>query len=68
MVKFWKTMGTIGGISTLLLMVGGLNWGLVALGFNLVESIAGVGTVVTKVIYGAVGLSAIYSAYALFVK
>lgn len=67
MVKFWKTMGTVGGISTILVLVGALNWGLVSLGFNLVESLTGVGTTFTKIIYGLVGISAIYSLYALFI-
>ncbi len=38
--------------------IGALNWGLVALfGFNLVETIFGMGTGLTKITYVLVGLS-----------
>ena len=45
-------------VTFILLVVGGLNWGLVSLGYNLVESILGTGTL-TTVVYGLVGLSAV---------
>jgi uncharacterized protein len=46
-----------------LLIVGGLNWGLVgAFNFNLVTTLFGTVSVVTTVIYVAVGLAAIYLA------
>ena len=45
-------------IFTLLAAIGAINWALVAfLDLNLVEKIAGVGTTLSKVIYGLVGLS-----------
>jgi len=44
----------------ILVIVGGLNWGLQALGWNLVEAIFGAGSTLTNIIYGLVGLSAIY--------
>ena len=44
-----------------LLVVGGLNWGLVGLlNFNLVELILGAGTVLTQIVYVLVGASAVY--------
>jgi uncharacterized membrane protein YuzA (DUF378 family) len=44
-----------------LVVVGALNWGLVGLlGFNLVETILGVGTTLTKVVYVLVGVSAVW--------
>jgi len=46
-------------VSFILLAIGGLNWLLVAFGWNLVESIFGAGTVVTKAIYILVGIAAI---------
>jgi uncharacterized membrane protein YuzA (DUF378 family) len=49
-------------IAFVLLVVGGLNWGLVALGWNLVDMIFGAWPVLEQVIYGLVGLSAIYLA------
>jgi len=47
-------------IAVILVIIGGLNWGLVSLGYNLVEGIFGsVGWLVTT-IYALVGLSAVY--------
>ncbi|MEK6925981.1 MAG: DUF378 domain-containing protein [Nanoarchaeota archaeon] len=47
-------------IAMVLVIIGGLNWGLVGLfNFNLVETIFGVGTV-ADVVYTLVGLSAIW--------
>ena len=47
-------------VTFLLLLVGGLNWGLVGLlNFNLVETIFGM-SVLTKVVYLLVGLSAVW--------
>lgn len=43
-----------------LLVVGGLNWGLSALNFNVVEMLLGSWPVVVKIVYILVGLSAIY--------
>lgn len=47
-----------------LLVVGGLNWGLVGFAnFDLVASIFGSGAFLSKIVYGLVGLSAIYQAF-----
>lgn len=46
-------------IAFVLLVVGGLNWLLVAFNVNLVEMIFGTGTL-TKAVYILVGLSAVY--------
>lgn len=44
-----------------LLLVGGLNWGLVGLlDMNLVESLLGYGTMATKLVYILVGASAVF--------
>nr|MBN2277359.1 DUF378 domain-containing protein [candidate division Zixibacteria bacterium] len=44
-----------------LLVIGGLNWGLVGLfNFDLVESIFGDMTALSRIVYGLVGLSALY--------
>ncbi len=46
----------------ILIIVGGLNWGLVGLfDFNLVSAIFGVDTWLTNLVYILVGISAIYS-------
>ena len=48
---FCKIVGAIA-------IVGALNWGLVGVfGINLVENLLGVGTTLTRVVYGLVGLS-----------
>lgn len=47
-------------IAWTLLIIGGLNWGLIgALDFNLVDTIFGAGSVLSRIIYILVGLSAI---------
>lgn len=52
-----------------LLIVGGLNWGLVGLlNFNLVTTLLGEGSVLTTVVYALVGLSAVYVAVVKFGK
>lgn len=47
-----------------LIIIGGLNWGLVGLfDFNLVAAIFGDGSVLTRIIYIVVGIAAIYGLY-----
>ena len=47
-----------------LLVIGGLNWGLVGFaGFDLVASIFGSGAMISRIVYVLVGLSAIYQAF-----
>lgn len=56
--------GTLSTVAVVLVIVGGINWGLVGLlEWNLVEAIFGISTVITKIIYDLVGLSAIYMVY-----
>lgn len=51
-----------------LVVIGGLNWGLVGLlNLNLVTTLFGVGTL-TNIVYDLVGLSAVYVAYTSFSK
>ncbi len=47
-------------VTFILLVVGGLNWGLDALNYNLVEMLLGSWPVVVKAVYILVGLSAVY--------
>ena len=50
-------------VAVILVVVGGLNWGLVGLlNFNLVSTLFGEASIITKVIYDLVGLAAIYVA------
>jgi len=54
-------MKTIDSIVALLLIVGGLNWGLVGLfDFDLVKAIFGEASLLTRAIYTVVGLCAAY--------
>jgi len=55
-------------ISAILLIIGGLNWLLVAFGINVVEAIFGsvATSILTKLIYIVVGLAAIYMLYPLY--
>ena len=53
-----KTLDTIG---ILLIIVGGLNWGLVGLfNFNLVEAIFGGFTILARLVYILVAIAAVY--------
>ncbi len=47
-----------------LLIIGGVNWGLIGFfGFNLVASLFGDMTALSRLVYALVGLAAIYSIY-----
>lgn len=62
-----KKLNVLDWIALLLLIIGGLNWGLVGLfNFNLVVAIFGSMTMITKVIYIVVGIAALYTLYYLF--
>ena len=59
-------MKTLDILAAVLLVIGGLNWGLVGFfGFDLVAGLLGEATVLSRVVYGLVGLSAIYQAMSL---
>src|SRR5688572_20218620 len=54
-------------IAFVLLLIGGLNWGLVAaFNYNLVTSLLGDSSMMTKVVYGVIGLCALQQAYQHF--
>ena len=54
-------LNLIGWIALILVIVGGLNWGLVGiLNFNLVAAIFGAMTLIARIVYTLVGLAAIY--------
>ena len=62
-----KALGLLAGT---LLIVGGLNWGLVAVAeFDLVATVVGLDfgetNAVSRLVYGLVGLSAVYGVYSL---
>jgi len=47
-------------ITLVLIIIGGINWGLVAFDFNLVTALFGDDTFLTNLVYGLVGLSALW--------
>jgi uncharacterized protein len=50
-------------VALVLVIVGGVNWGLVSFGWNLVDAIFGAGSMLSTIVYGLVGLSALYTIY-----
>lgn len=59
-----KRMSAFDWIPMLLLIVGGVNWGLVGLfDFDLVAYLFGAQTGLSRVVYTLVGLSALYAIY-----
>ena len=69
MINKWNNkevtyMKTLKIISIILVIVGGLNWGLVGLfNFDLVAAIFGSMSSLSKIVYDLVGLAAIYVAF-----
>lgn len=56
-------------LAMLLLLVGGLNWGLVGIfNYNLVTSLLGDASMMTKVVYSLVGLCALYEGFQFIQK
>ena len=54
-------MKYVGSVALVLVIIGGLNWGLVGFfDYNLVDSIFGVGSALARVIYAVVGLATIW--------
>lgn len=54
-------MRALNMITLILVIVGGLNWGLVgAFNFDLVAAIFGAGSTLARIVYILVGLSALY--------
>jgi len=61
-----KNLNVFDWVALVLVVVGGLNWGLVGIfKFDLVATIFGDMSALSRVVYALVGLSAIYVAIAL---
>lgn len=55
-------MSAVRTLAIVLLVIGGLNWGLIGLfDFDLVARIFGYGSTLSRIIYSVVGLAALYS-------
>jgi len=52
--------------ATVLVIVGALNWGLVALGWNMVDAIFGAASMLARIVYGLVGIAALYSIWVMW--
>ncbi len=60
-----KRFGLIDWVAFVLVIVGGVNWGLVGLfNFDLVAVLFGQMTIISKAVYILVGVSALYMLYA----
>lgn len=54
-------MNTLDYVAWVLVLIGGLNWGLVgAFKYNLVNSLFGTGSALARIVYVLVGLAALY--------
>ena len=55
-------------IALILVIIGGLNWGLVAISadYDVVALLLGTATMASRIVYGLVGLAALYTIYDLF--
>lgn len=61
-----KTMKTIDTITRILVIIGGLNWGLVGIAkFDLVAALLGAGSLLSNTVYALVGISAVVQAIRL---
>ena len=60
-------MQTIQKICLLLTIIGAINWGLIGIfDFNLVDTIFGVGSMLSRIIYSLVGIAGLVNIYLLF--
>jgi uncharacterized membrane protein YuzA (DUF378 family) len=61
-----RRMGAFDWLAMVLMIIGGINWGLVGLmNIDLVAAIFGDGTTAARVVYALVGLAALYSIYTM---
>lgn len=62
-------MKIIDKIALVLIIIGALNWGLIALfNFDLVAAIFGDMTIISRIVYGLVGISGLWGIKLLFDK
>ena len=60
-------MQVIQKLALVLIIIGAINWGLVGLlDFNLVDTLFGVGSIISKIVYILVGISGIIDISILF--
>ncbi|STX50814.1 Domain of uncharacterised function (DUF378) [Legionella busanensis] len=62
-----KILNGLDVVALIILIIGGINWGLVGIaGFDLVAFLFGPMSVLSRIVYILVGLSALYTLYLLF--
>jgi hypothetical protein len=62
-----QKLNALGLIALVLVIIGGLNWGLVGFfSFDLVAALFGNASMLSNIVYDLVGLSALYLAFAYF--
>lgn len=55
-------MKVVNIIALILIIIGAINWGLIgAFNFNLVDMLFGVNTVLSRIIYGLVGIAGLWA-------
>ena len=60
-------MQTLQKICLLLTVIGAINWGLIGIfDFNLVDTIFGTGSMLSRIIYSLVGIAGLVNIYLLF--
>lgn len=67
MAKKCSKLRGLAFVALIIALVGALNWGLSALGLNVIEALLGTG-IITKILYGIVGISGIYAGYKILIK
>ena len=55
-----SSCSTCGKVACWLVTIGALNWGAVALGYNVVDMLLGAGSTLSTVVYALVGISGVY--------
>jgi uncharacterized membrane protein YuzA (DUF378 family) len=64
-----RIMKNINLIAMVLLVIGGINWGLVGIfNYNLVTALLGDASMMTKIVYGLVGLCGLYEGFQFLQK
>jgi len=62
-------MQALDALKTILIVIGGLNWGLVGFfEYNLVDSLFGEGSWLARTVYAIVGLAAVWALVSLLAK
>lgn len=64
-----KNLNIVDWAALVVLVIGGINWGTISVfSTDLVSSVFGDMTALTRIVYGLVGVSAVYSIYILSFK